>query len=184
MTCARATLALVGMRGAGKTTVGRALAEELSLPFLDLDEATLEFAAHAGVHAADVPALFASAGEARFREFEAFALRRVLEPGVRCVLATGGGVVERPDNRTWLARAAFVVWLDAAVATLEERIAAGGASRPALRGADVVAEVAALAAHRRPLYAALANVRFATDEGVEPPELAQAIAARFSAGGD
>jgi len=180
MSAARATLALIGMRGAGKTTAGRATAELLSLPFVDLDASTLRVAVHAGERAESITELFDAVGEAGFRELEAYALRCVLEPGVRCVLATGGGTPERADNRVWLSRAAFVVWLDAGLATLEERIAAGGASRPALGGGDVVREVAALAARRAPLYAALADARFATDGGAQPEALAREIAAAWS----
>ena len=154
-------LALVGLRAVGKTSVGRRLAERLGRPFPDLDEATLQVARLSGEPCSSVAELF-SAGEARFREHEAHALRRILEPGVRCVLATGGGVVERPDNRAWLGRAAQVVWLRAPLELLAERIERDG-GRPALLGGDAAAELPVIAARRAPLYASVAQRRLDLD---------------------
>lgn len=172
----RPTIALVGMRGAGKTSVGRVLAAELVLPFVDLDERTLEAGRHAG-HAAGSPGeLLALAGEAVFRELEAWALRGLLEPQVECVVACGGGVVEREDNRTWLARSAFVIWLQATLAALRARIAAGGSSRPPLLGSDAVAEVEELLMRRSPLYAAVADLSVPSTDGT-PEDLARKIRA-------
>ena len=87
------TIALVGMRCAGKTSVGRALAERLGLAFLDLDEELLRDARQAGLAAASAGELLAQLGELRFRRWEAKALRRILEPCQELVLATGGGTV-------------------------------------------------------------------------------------------
>ena len=93
-----ATLALLGLRASGKSTVGRWLAERLGRPFLDLDDLLLEAARRAGRREESAGKLLAEAGPAEFRAFEAEALRRVLEPGLEVVLATGGGVLERADK--------------------------------------------------------------------------------------
>lgn len=176
MSAARAaTVVLVGMRGAGKSTVGARLAELEGLAFVDLDQRTLECGRRAGYPAASVGELLTTAGEPAFREAEAQALRALLEPQVRCVVAAGGGVVERFDNRVWLRRAAWVVWLEASVETLRRRIAAAPGTRPALRGADPLAEVEELARRRSPLYAEVADLRLASDEA-DPDELARRIA--------
>lgn len=170
----RPTIVLVGMRAAGKTTVGRALAELVGRPFQDLDERTLGLARLCGEPATSPGDLLARAGTPRFRELEAWALRSLLEPQVRCVLASGGGTVEREDNRVWLARSAFVVWIQAPVALLRERVLADGPTRPALGGGDALGELEALAARRAPLYAAVAD-RSVASEG-DPAQLARKIA--------
>ena len=159
----RPTIALIGMRAVGKTTVGRALAERLERTFLDLDDETLRFARHAGHEAESIGALLSKVGRTTFRELEAYAVRRVFEPCLRCVCATGGGVVERADNRAWLARSATVVWLDAKPETIEARIAADGGARPGLTGDDPVREVRSLLRKRAPLYEGLADLRFEAD---------------------
>lgn len=176
---ARDTVCLIGMRGAGKTSVGKALAPLLERPFIDLDDRVLSLARHAGHHATSVAELL-RAGVNTFRELESQALRTLCEPQVRCVLATGGGTLERADNRTWLARTALVVWLRARVETLEERIASAGYGRPALLGSDPVAEVAELCRRREPAYAAAAHLVFDSD-GDDPRALAERIRERIAA---
>jgi shikimate kinase len=154
----RATIALLGLRCSGKSTVGRSLAEELSLPFVDLDLETLRFGRHSGWRAGSVGELLESTGEARFRDLEAATLRRLIEPSPELVLATGGGVVERADNRTWLARTARCVFLSVPFEVLAARLHADAAFRPALVGTDPRTELAELHARREPHYRALAEV--------------------------
>ena len=132
---ARATVCLLGLRAAGKSSVGRAAASLLGRPFVDLDERLVVEARRAGVHAASAGELLRLAGEARFRDFESAALRSLLEPGQKLVVATGGGVVERDDARVWLRRAGRCVWLDAPPAVLAERLRADDTERPPLLGA-------------------------------------------------
>lgn len=170
----RATIALIGMRGAGKTTVGRALAELLAVPFVDLDESTLAWARRVGVRAGDVGELLVRVGGWTFRRMEAQALRALLEPCQRLVVATGGGTVEDADARAWLRRAARVVWLRADPARLAERIGSDPTSRPALDGRDTLAEIPTVLARREPIYASLAEV--VVDSAAGPPE---EIAARI-----
>ncbi len=172
----RRPIALLGMRGAGKTTVGRVLARRLSRPFVDLDLVTRVFAHRAGMRASDAGELLRRVGRARFRDLEAAALRSILEPGDSVVLATGGGVVEREDDRVWLARAARNVFLSVPVRLLEERIRADPADRPALDATDPVLEVPLVLARREALYRSLAES--VIECGQDPPE---AIAERILA---
>ena len=155
---ARRTLALLGLRCSGKSTVGKALARTLARPFVDLDDEVLRLSRYAGWSAPSVGALLERAGAARFRDLEAAALRRWLEPCARVVLATGGGIVEREDNRVWLARSAFSVFLSVPVAVLRKRLVADPTPRPALLGQDAVSEVEELEARREPLYRDVADL--------------------------
>jgi shikimate kinase len=125
-----ARIFLIGLPGAGKTTLGRALAAELGWPFVDLDEA---IAAEAGC---SVAALFQAEGEAAFRLREAAVLRRVgvTEP---LVLATGGGTPCFHDSLDWLLAHGQVVWLQAPLKTIANRLMASAVqSRPLLAAAE------------------------------------------------
>jgi len=178
-TPARAVLALVGPRCSGKTSVGRALAGRSARPFVDQDAELLRFGIHSGWRVHSVGELLTQAGQARFRDLEAAVLRRVLEPGLRVVLATGGGVVEREDNRAWLARAAFTVYLEVPEELLRRRMAAQPGERPALLGTDPVAEVGELLARRAPLYRAVADLVLDCGDAA-PEELAGRLAAELA----
>jgi shikimate kinase len=169
-------IALLGMRAAGKTTVGRILARRMERPLVDLDERTLIQARRAGLRAASVGELLRTAGRGRFRDLEALALRSVLEPGDAVVLATGGGIVEREDSRAWLARAARSVFLSVPVEILAARLAADPTDRPALTGTDALRELPHLLARREPLYRELAQA--VVECGDDPPE---GVAARILA---
>jgi shikimate kinase len=164
----REAVALVGYRGAGKTTVGRLLAARLGWDFLDADEA-LE--AETGV---SIPTIFATEGEPAFRDREAGVLRRLTSRD-RLVLATGGGAVLREENRAALRRFGAVVWLRTDPQTLRRRLGAGGAAgRPALTAAGTLAEIDAVLAAREPLYREVADVAIDTD-GRRPGAIAAAI---------
>jgi len=140
-------IALVGPRGAGKTTVGRRAAEILGRTFVDLDD---EIARAAGRPAADV----LRASEAEFRRLEAECLARALERGpADLVLATGGGAPVDAVSRSRL-RAAAVVWLRAERAVLRQRLRRDPGDRPPLPSAE----------DRDPIYRAVADVVVATDE--------------------
>jgi len=172
-------VALLGLRGSGKTTVGRLLAARLGRPFLDLDEELVTWARHAGEPARSAGELLASRGERRFRELESDVLRRVLEPRPRLVVATGGGVVDREDNRVWLERVAWCVWISVPIEVLERRLALDPGDRPALTGLAPATELRHLLARRAPLLEALADlVVEAGDAG--PEELADRIALEFA----
>jgi shikimate kinase len=163
------TIALVGLRASGKTSVGRALAADLGREFVDLDD---EIAREAGrvagsggfESAGDV---LARLGEEGFREIETRALERVLLRPDAFVLATGGGTVVRERNRALLSERAYVVWLDVPVGELQRRLRADPTVRPPLSGSDAVTEVGALFRARAPLYALAARWRIDASGG--PP---------------
>jgi shikimate kinase len=136
---------LVGMMGAGKSAVGRPLAEALGYRFIDAD-AELEKAT-----GCSIGEIFASEGEEGFRAFEAATLN-VLAEQHSLVVATGGGVVTRPANWGHM-RQGVVVWLDAPEEELLRRLAADPTPRPLLEAPDPADRLAVLLAERRPLYA-------------------------------
>lgn len=140
---------LVGMMGSGKTTIGKRVARRLSRPFADTD-ALIE--ARQELSVAD---LFATRGEAAFRELEAEALRELVLGPDLLVVATGGGAVIRPDNRALLRDHAVVVWLRASPGVLAHRIRHDG-SRP-LIAADPRAALKRLVAEREPWYLDVAD---------------------------
>ena len=139
------TIALVGLMGVGKSTVGRRLAARLGRPFHDGDEA-IEAAARMSV--SDI---FASLGEAEFRAGEARVMRRLLE-GAPIVLATGGGAVLNPDTRAMLKARATTVWLKADLSVVAARVQRRD-TRPLLRGKDPLVALSAMAEVRYPVYA-------------------------------
>jgi shikimate kinase len=151
-------IVLVGMRCAGKSTLGRALAAALGRPFVDLDDEVLRWAALSGRSAGSVAELLEREGEPTFRRLEAERLRMLLEPAPRIVLAAGGGVVERADARSLLARAARCFMLSVPVDVLRARMGPEEAARrPALLGGDPVAELGELLARREEWYRAVAH---------------------------
>jgi shikimate kinase len=145
---------LVGFMGSGKSSVGRELARRFGVPFVDMDE---RIEAAAGCRIRD---LFAREGEKAFREREKAVLRDVL-PVSGCVIATGGGAFADEENRALLLAYAPVVYLEAAVETLLERLAAD-IGRPLLRGGDREEVVRALLSQRVPGYRT-ADVTVRTD---------------------
>ena len=143
-------IVLVGMMGAGKTTVGRELAGRLGWRLLDSD-AMVE--ASTGSTVAE---LFESQGEEAFRAEESRVLAEALTGDPQVVVSAAGGVVLSPANRRLLATAGAVVWLRADPATLAARVGSG-AGRPLLAG-DPAGTLAELDAVRRPLYGEVADV--------------------------
>ena len=137
---------LVGLPGAGKSTVGRRLGALLGRPFLDLDA---EIERRAGCTVAEV---FARDGEPAFREREA-ALSAELAAGSPMVLAPGGGWVANPAAVATLRPAARIIYLRVSPASALERMGAGHAARPLLAGADPRAALDGLLARRAVLYA-------------------------------
>jgi len=172
-------IALIGLPGAGKSTVAPLLAERLGCAWSDLD------AEIGRAEGRPVPELLRGLGEPAFRAIEARALGAALEvaeraaagpTGARGVVACGGGVLALPESRARLRRHAFVVWLEASPAAAADRLGAGGAGdRPLLAGeAGLAARIAALDAERRALYGAAADAVVPTD-GRAPLEVAEEI---------
>lgn len=163
-------LILVGMMGAGKSTVGRHCAERLGRNLVDTDDLV-----EAGA-AKSIAAIFAEDGEARFRELERTAVADVCASPAPLVIACGGGVVLDPGNRRLLRDAGFVVWLHAPAAVLASRVGRGE-DRPLLRG-DPVGTLARLDKLREPAYEASAHCRIDTD-GLGPEAVADAVLAAY-----
>lgn len=139
------TIALVGMMGVGKSTVGRKLAETLSVPFVDSDE---EIEKAAGL---SVQEIFEKHGEPEFRRGE----RRVIERlanGPPIVLATGGGAFMDPETRALLKEKATTVWLRAELDVIWKRVSRRD-TRPLLKRENPKQVLADLAAARAPVYA-------------------------------
>jgi shikimate kinase len=141
---------LIGMMGAGKSTVGTALAERLGWAYCDSDT---QVQRRTGM---TVPEIFAARGEVAFRQEEAAALADAVASDHPVVVSVAGGAVLDPKNRDRIRAAGMVVWLRADVATLAARVG-DGAGRPLL-GADPRAALERLYRERRPLYEELADV--------------------------
>ncbi|MDO9077480.1 MAG: shikimate kinase [Brevundimonas sp.] len=139
------TIALVGLMGVGKSTVGRRLAKRLGLPFADGD---IEIEAAAAMTVSEI---FAQLGEAEFRAGEARVLKRLLH-APRMVLATGGGAVLNPETRAELKARAVTVWMRADLETVASRVQRRD-TRPLLRGRDPLEALRAMAEVRYPFYA-------------------------------
>jgi shikimate kinase len=138
-------IVLVGMMGAGKSTVGRRLAARLGLPFVDAD--TEIEAAHAGM---TIPEIFEIHGEPYFRDGEARVIARLLEGGP-AVLATGGGAFMRDETRRRIQEKAISVWLKADADVILRRVRRR-ADRPLLQTADPAATIDRFIAEREPVY--------------------------------
>lgn len=157
---------LVGMMGAGKSTVGQILAARIGWPYVDSD---------AEVHAetgCTLPDLFARIGEPAFRAEESRVLARALDRRPPVVFSAGGGTVLDPENRRRLVVDATAVWLRARVDTLVARVG-DGAGRPLLAHHPEAA-LRQLDQARRPLYAEVADAAVDVDER-SPTEVADAV---------
>ena len=138
------SVVLVGMMGAGKSTIGRRLAARLRLPFLDADT---EIEAAAGM---SIPDIFETHGEPHFRDGEARVIARLLDGGP-CVLATGGGAFMREQTRNRISDKAVSIWLKADADIIMKRVKRR-ADRPLLQTADPAATVGRLIEEREPVY--------------------------------
>jgi shikimate kinase len=165
-------LVLVGLMGAGKTTVGRRCAQLLERDFVDTDDVVVRLAGM------PVPEFFAANGEPAFRALERQAVADVCASPAPLVIACGGGSVVDADNRRRLASTGFVVWLRAPVTVLTERVG-GGADRPLLAG-DPRGNLTRLLALREPAYEAVADAVVDT-EGLGIDDVAAAVLAAFGA---
>ena len=137
-------IVLVGMMGAGKSTIGRRLAARLGLPFLDADS---EIEAAAGM---SIPDIFEAHGEPQFRDGEARVIARLLESGP-AVLATGGGAFMREETRNRVGAKAISIWLKADADIIMRRVRRR-ADRPLLQTPDPEATLGRLISEREPVY--------------------------------
>jgi shikimate kinase len=163
---------LVGMMGAGKTTVGRELSRRHGWTYLDSDEEVQRRTGHT------VPELFAAHGEAGFRAEETAALTTAVAMPPPLVVSVAGGAVLDPANRVLLRDAGLVVWLRASPEVITRRVG-DGRTRPLL-GDDPGAAVSRLLPVREPLYAEVADVIIDVD-GVPVREVCDRIEAALAA---
>lgn len=165
-----ANLILIGPMGAGKTSIGRRLAQRFALRFVDADHA-IEAATGTTVRT-----IFELEGEDGFRQREHAVLREICA-GSDQLIATGGGAVLRADNRELLRRSGFVVWLRTSVERQVERLGSDR-TRPLLQTPDREARLREIALVRDPLYAATCDFAFDSDQrrvGVAVERLVQSL---------
>ncbi|GAA0730731.1 shikimate kinase [Sphingomonas japonica] len=143
-------IVLVGLMGAGKSTVGRRLALRLKLPFVDADS---EIEEAAGM---SIPDIFDRFGEPYFRDGERRVIARLIDGSAK-VIATGGGAFLNEETRGLILDESIAIWLDADPAVLAERVKRRD-TRPLLRGRDPLTVLSELAQQRNPVYA-LAPIR-------------------------
>ncbi len=170
-------LILVGPMGAGKTSIGRRLAERFGLAFVDADQVIVQ---HAG---ATINAIFEHVGEPGFRSREQAALAAVLE-GEGQLVSTGGGAILGPDNRQLMAARGYVVYLQVSVAAQLKRLSRDR-TRPLLQRGDREQVLHELAQAREPLYREVADLVFDTDglsSGQATANLAQLLATHWQRG--
>lgn len=142
----RRRIALIGLRGAGKTTLGRALAERLALPFVELSKA---MEAAAGM---PMPEIVALGGQAMLRRLEQRTLEQVLAGHETLVLATGGGLVAEPASYDALLANCFTVWVTARPEEHMARVLAQGDRRPMADNPEAMEDLRRILAERQALY--------------------------------
>ena len=138
-------LALIGLPGSGKSTIGRQLARTWGLPFVDTDQL---IEARLGC---SIKAFFAAQGEAAFRDAESEVLAQVLAAQTACVLSTGGGAILRPENRALLRQHSHVFYLQCPPEDIARRLRAD-TTRPLLQGEDPLLRLKELLQVRSALY--------------------------------
>ena len=159
-------IVLIGMRGSGKTVVGRLLAQRLGKRFIEMDELIVQ---KMGM---SIPEIVSKYGWNKFRDVEEDICREVAQLD-NVVIATGGGAVTRPGNIRELKKKGRLVWLDVSLDTLLERIG-DDPNRPSLTGKSQREDMEAVLAERRPIYEQSADYIIDT-EGRTPEEIAGAI---------
>jgi len=142
----RRRVALVGLRGAGKTTLGDALATELRVPFVELDR---EIEREAGIRLSEVFLLY---GQTGYRRIERRCLERVLDAHAEMVIAVGGGIVSEPDAYDLLLRHCFTVWVKASPDEHMARVVAQGDLRPMQGKVEAMDDLKRILDAREPLY--------------------------------
>lgn len=165
-------IALVGLMGCGKSTVGARLADRLGAPFRDADA---EIVKAAGM---SIPEIFETLGEPEFRRGEERVIARLMKSGPK-VIATGGGAFMSPETRKAIAASGAAVWLHADLETLLERTGRRD-TRPLLRNGDPREILTGLMAQRYPIYAE-ADFRVESTAGGAADDVAAAIVATLEA---
>lgn len=139
-------IALIGLRGAGKSTLGSALARKLDAPFVELDQ---EIERDAGISLSEIFLLY---GQQGYRRYERRCLERVIESHERCVIATGGSIVSEPATYDLLLSTCYTVWLKAAPEEHMSRVVAQGDTRPMAGNAQAMEDLRRILDGRGMLY--------------------------------
>jgi XRE family transcriptional regulator, aerobic/anaerobic benzoate catabolism transcriptional regulator len=140
-------IALIGLRGAGKSTLGRMLAQHLGCPFIELDRRVEED------YGASIPDLIEMAGTATFRRHERSALDRVITEHQAAVITTAGGIVSSPETYALLLRRSHTIWIKAKPEDHMSRVMAQGDFRPMAQNRAAMADLVAILEARRADYA-------------------------------
>ncbi|MBM3528498.1 MAG: helix-turn-helix domain-containing protein [Alphaproteobacteria bacterium] len=140
-------VALVGLRGAGKSTLGKMLADKLGCPFVELDRMVEQ------AYGASVPMLIEMSGLATFRRYERECLQRVVDEHDKAVIATAGGIVSNPDTYGLLLRRTHTVWVSARPDEHMSRVVKQGDFRPMAKNREAMADLVAILEARRADYA-------------------------------
>jgi len=157
----RKRIALIGLRGAGKSTLGGRLARELGVPFIELDH---EIERDTGMPASE---LFALYGQSGYRRIEQRTLERVIGDNERAVISVGGGVVSQPDTYDMLLSSCLTVWVKARPEEHMARVMAQGDLRPMAGNDEAMEDLKRILAAREALYAKADSVLDTSDETVE-----------------
>jgi XRE family aerobic/anaerobic benzoate catabolism transcriptional regulator len=139
-------IALIGLRGAGKTTLGRALADKLGVPFVEMAKAIAE---ESGTTLSEIFSLY---GQSAYRRYEKRALERVIAGHERAVIATGGSLVSEAATFDLLLRSCHTVWIVASPAEHMSRVMAQGDLRPMQASREAMADLKRILENRRALY--------------------------------
>ena len=139
-------IALIGLRGAGKSTLGNLLASELQLPFVELDR---EIEREAGIGLDEVFSLY---GQSGYRRMERRSLERIIQSHARAIVSVGGGIVSEPETYGLLLSTCYTVWLKAAPEEHMARVAAQGDLRPMKDNKEAMEDLRRILAARESLY--------------------------------
>ena len=142
----RQRVALIGLRGAGKSTLGRSLADHLGVPFVELDD---EIEREAGVPGSEIFSLY---GQNAYRRFEKRCLERIIEHHEHVVIAAGGGLVTEAPTYELLRSACYTVWIRASPEEHMQRVIAQGDLRPMTGREEAMADLRRILAERNDLY--------------------------------
>ena len=159
-------IALVGLRGAGKSTLGRMLADKLGVPFIELDRMVEQ------EYGASVPLLIEMSGLATFRRHERICLERVIAQNEAAVITTAGGIVSNPETYALLLRRTHSVWVSARPEEHMSRVIKQGDFRPMAHNREAMADLKAILEARRVDYAR-AEAVLDTSGASEPQSLAK-----------
>lgn len=168
-------ISLIGFRGTGKSSVGRTVANQIQLAFVDADE---EISIRA---AKSIRQIFSDEGEAAFRDLESKVVSDWMTSLQDTVIAWGGGVVLRPENRQLIQQSQLTVWLTGSARILHQRIESdskSGENRPALSDLPAFDEIESQLAIREPIYRSCADLILDTDQ-LSIDQVAQQIVDRI-----